>query len=70
MSLRFMACISVSRKQKKPHISVKLCSVIPLVQNSNSFLEDLRRLNQLTEQTNQSPMPSEKMLSNNPKRKR
>jgi len=47
MSLRFMESISVSRKQKKPHISVKLCSVIPLVQNSNSFLEDLRRLNQL-----------------------
>ena len=35
------------RAQKKPQSMIEAFFVIPLVQNSNSFLEDLRRLNQL-----------------------
>ncbi|WP_222852129.1 hypothetical protein [Olivibacter sp. SDN3] len=49
-----------SYKQQKPHISVRLF-VIPLVQNSNFLLEDLRRLNQLKDSTYQPDLNVEKV---------
>ena len=53
--------VLVPRAQKKPNLSIELSFVIPLGQNSNLLLVDLRRLNQLKDTLFQSDLDSKKV---------
>ncbi len=50
-----------SFKTKKANLAISFSFVNPLVQNSNPFLEDLRRLNQLKDSPYQSDIFVEKI---------